>query len=104
MVGTDLVTEAAGTAVNHHTELSLLDAEGLCRLFVQDLLCGLQFQEMVSGAECSHLRNASLASLLTDRRDVCAGHCPVLLASADISLASVAEFHCMACAFLEHER
>ena len=61
-----LVPEAAGAAVDHHGNLADLDPQGGGRIAVEDLLDDLHFEEVIPGAQGSHLVFSPLQGALAD--------------------------------------
>ena len=64
VIGADLVAETARAAVDLHDQIAFLQTHRLGRLWIEDLIDDIDFDEMIAGAERAELRAAALLGAL----------------------------------------
>jgi len=89
VVGADLVSQATGSAVDHHAHRPDRQAEPGCRRLVVDGVHHLNLEEVVARTQTPHLGEATPASVFADTRRIGVSDEPVVLAAVQIPVGAV---------------
>src|SRR5512146_1326311 len=94
MIGADLLTQTARSAVEEDDDLAdRVDAHHARRVRIEDLVDGLDLEEVIAGAERSELRTTAVTRGARHPRRIRAGRGAVLLGELEILVPPAADLH-----------